>query len=376
MPSTKFKQLNESLKEHLCLCLAAPALNAERVLAPLCFMRDEAMQNYINKYNMKGHTNSLMFELISGTYTKEQVHDYFCDIEHGFLHGFCASFWGFHLMDTGFDLLDIGNLADFYIDQDNYLSKLFSCLLHDFVRTSRRGTLESHHDKALKKFFPNLCDETYEHTTSNAHHELICGDRMELFRYNSTEWINSAGLPEHDAEERELFYRCIRPALEHYTLNQDETWFYHWFDTKRDSEPVWDFDGNFKCPQNTYTGRGWAASFFNRANLTTIYPATGRDWQNRNDSDIIVPLTCMGLKKEMTGVSNWYLDCKSIRDRDHYVVAEPKTAADFIIGYNTYYDIDINPIIEGGHRFTESNVVLVYATFLHMMKNILEMHAK
>jgi len=373
---TKFKNLNEKLKEHICLCLASPALISERLLAPLYFMRDENMKRYIEKYNMRGHTNSLMFELIAGNYTKENVEDYFTDIEHGFLHGFCVSFWGFYLKQTEFVQLEVTDLPNFKIEKENYITKLFSCFLHDFLRTSRRGCLKAHHDESLKEAFPNLCDETYVHTRGEGDHELIVGDKIELHRYRPNSWIDQSLLPDHDKEEVEMFYNNIRPALEYYTLHQDETWFYHWFDTRKRDNPEWNFDGDFQCPQNTYTGRGWAASFFKGANLNTLYPAPHQDWQNLPGSSLEVALTCMAPKQTISGVSNWYLDFNKIRDRDHYVVSETKQASDFIIGYNSHYDIDLSKIIEGQHRFTESNVVLTYSILLHLMKTILEMHAK
>lgn len=373
---TKFKELNEKLKEHLCICLSNPALTSERILSVLYFMRDASMKEYIDKYNMRGHTCSYLFEAINGNYTAQDVEDYFNDIEHGFLHGFCVSFWGFLLNDTKVYQQNCLKREDFSVDQDNYTVKLISCLLHDFLKTKRSGYLGGHHDQGLKQVFPKLCEETYSHSSVDHKHEVVLGDRIELFRYKDHSWIDHNRLPDHDREMVDLFYQNIRPALEYYTVNKDEVWLYHWFDSRINKDNTWSFDGDFECPQNPYTGRNWSASFFAGSNLTTIYPPTHQDWRNTNNSTLFTPLTCMIPKKKTKKGANWYTDHAHISDRDHYIIEEPGRASDFILGYNTYYDFDISQIIDGGHKITEVNVVLVYALFLHVMKTIMTIQAR
>jgi hypothetical protein len=372
----KFKELNEKIKEHLCICLSNPALTSERILSVLYFMRDDSMQSYMNKYNYRGHTNSFFYECVNGSYTEQDVEDYFKDIEHGFLHGFCVSFWGFLLKSTEFEQSNNLNRETYEIDESNYTVKLMSCLLHDFLRTSSSGHLGGHHDQELRKVIPKLCQETYSHSDGEADHEVIVGDKIELMRYSPDGWIDYSTLPDHDEEMVKLFYQNIRPALEYYTIHQDDVWLYHWFDTGVNRDRSWDFDGDFECPQNPYTGRNWSVSFFRGGHLSTLYPPTHQDWKNMDDRQLDVPLTCMTLKKRTTSASNWYTDYIHIRDREHYIVEEPGKASDFILGYNSHYDFDISKIIDGGHKIVESNVVLVYALFLDVMKTVMRIHAR
>ena len=164
-----------------------------------------------------GHHNSEINNYLTAE-EKINLNLFFNDTKHGFFHGLMTSFCSYLLLGSeGF-----------------CKSNLSSCLMHDFVK-STQGENATDHDEKLKKFFPNLLSETYEHKNPpNENSNLILADRLELMRYpDYKDWVDDRlalaidKLPTQYKKIIKLFYKNARPALENFYINKDSIWIRH-----------------------------------------------------------------------------------------------------------------------------------------------------
>jgi hypothetical protein len=164
-----------------------------------------------------GHHNSEINNYLTAE-EKINLNLFFNDPKHGFFHGLMTSFCSYLLLGSeGF-----------------HKSNLSSCLMHDFVK-STHGENATDHDKKLKKYFPNLLPETYEHKNPpNENSNLILADRLELMRYSDyKDWVDDRldsaynRLSPQYKRIIKLFYKNVRPALENFYVNKDSIWIRH-----------------------------------------------------------------------------------------------------------------------------------------------------
>ena len=192
-----------------------------------------------------GHHNSEINNYLAAE-KKININLFLNDPKHGFFHGLMTSFCSYLLLGSeGF-----------------CKSNLSSCLMHDFVK-STQGENAIDHDKKLKKFFPILLPETYEHKNQpNENSNLILADRLELMRYpDYKDWADDRlalaidKLPTQYKKIIKLFYKNARPALENFYVNKDSIWIRHGvelFDAPSnydyiDEKSAYPFQGSHEC---------------------------------------------------------------------------------------------------------------------------------
>lgn len=165
-------------------------------------------------HHHKGKINN--FLIPQKKISSDFYNNYFSDIEHGLFHSISTCYIYFILNNNEIDEITVASL-----------------LLHDFLKCN--GFSQEDHDKELRKYFPNLLDETYTHSNpQNENKLLIKCDRIELRRYNDyKDWVDDRyyklydNLSKQQKNTIERFYNIIRPSLFYFYNNRNEIFIRH-----------------------------------------------------------------------------------------------------------------------------------------------------
>lgn len=187
------------------------------------------------------HAGHVQVLLDSGSpIPSEAMQRWFYDREHGLFHGLCTAIMG--AMSVLDRVITTEALIEQFKSADPWASKYFtSAILHDFCRGGMG--MGAGHDVALAEFFPHMLPETYEHSSPSPAHEnkpLILGDRLELLRFAGYEsWVDDEKMQQlrHDCNPQfvNIFYRCVRPALELLFFHENEVWLRHGLENRAKS---------------------------------------------------------------------------------------------------------------------------------------------
>ena len=258
-----------------------------KVLTELTHLFNSFLHKYISFFCGRcegiGHHKGIINQYLKPIckYKPDMLRNYFNDVEHGFFHGIMASFICYLINEDGK-----------LVKKTESLEKIFlSATLHDFLKAN--GVEQKEHDKQLKNFFKNLCQETYVHSDPPSKFfktHLIIADRLELRRYpDYKEWVDDRfynlykQVKPNTKHYLDAFYNTMRPALLELYTHRNSPFLRHGTEVAQEK-----IETTFP-PSNT--------TYYNAKNLKNAYPI-----------EIDMVPFCSYVNDAITSTNKWFND--------------------------------------------------------------------
>lgn len=313
----------------------------------------DSLTCYLNKFFHKyisyfcgrcegqGHHNGIINTFLTATkrYDKKMLDNFYNDTEHGFFHGLMTAFICYLINEDNKIVTKIDSLEKTFI----------SATLHDFLKAN--GIEQKLHDTELKQLYSNLNDETYVHSDPpekfyNKH--LIIADRLELRRYpDYLNWVDERFhnlykiMKPETKDMLDIFYNCLRPALEYIYTNRKETFIRHGTEVEQSKiEPIFP-------PEKT--------SYYTLKNVNSkVYPI-----------EIDIPPFCSIINNEIIEGNKWYNDNQNGFCSNHDGLSQWNIIKGYIASNDFSKNGKIINSLERDHLFAHSLIQINKWVFLY-----------